>query len=41
MNINDVKLCSASKLVENALGLFLGSLKTNHQQYIYNFRPRL
>ena len=40
-NINYVKPCSTTDLVENASDQFLSSVKTRHQNYSYNLRPRL
>ena len=39
ININDVKQCSTSKLVENAWHLFWGFIENNHQKCTYNLRP--
>ena len=39
-NVNDVKPCSTSELEENAWDSFLGSIKSNHQNYAHNLRPR-
>ena len=39
MNITDVKLCSTSKLVENAWDSFVGSIKSKHQNCTHNLRP--
>ena len=40
MNMNDIKLCSTLKLVENAWDNILVSIKSNHQKCTYNLRPR-
>ena len=39
-NINDVKYCSTTELVENTWGSFLGSIKTKCQNCTYNLRPQ-
>ena len=39
-NINDVKPCSITQLVENSWDSFLGLIKTKHQNCSYNLRPQ-
>ena len=40
-NINDVKPCSTTELVENIWNSFLGSVRTKHKNCSYNIGPQL
>ena len=38
-NVNNVKPCSTTELIETAWILFLSSIKTKHYNYNYSLRP--